>query len=83
MWRGVANGEGATYEGNRGGYILRRAIDDGVEFVVVTLWESIDAALRDPVFDRVDRGLRARGDLQLRKDAADVVFHGLFGELQS
>lgn len=29
--------------GHRGAYLLRREVDGGVEFVAVTLWESIDA----------------------------------------
>jgi len=30
-------------DGHRGAYILRRDLDDGVEFAVLTLWESMDA----------------------------------------
>ena len=29
--------------GYRGAYLLRRDVDDGVEFVTITLWESMDA----------------------------------------
>jgi heme-degrading monooxygenase HmoA len=30
-------------EGHRGAYLLRRAVDDAVELVVLTLWESMEA----------------------------------------
>lgn len=30
-------------EGHRGAYLLRRAVDGAVEFVVLTLWESMEA----------------------------------------
>lgn len=30
-------------DGHRGAYLLRRSVDDEVEFVVLTLWESMDA----------------------------------------
>ncbi|MGA2353163.1 MAG: YciI-like protein [Terriglobales bacterium] len=30
-------------EGHRGAYLLRRAVDDTIEFVVLTLWESMEA----------------------------------------
>jgi len=30
-------------DGHRGTYLLRRSVDDEVEFVVLTLWESMDA----------------------------------------
>jgi len=30
-------------DGYRGAYVLRRGLDDGVEFTVLTLWESMDA----------------------------------------
>lgn len=29
--------------GFRGAYLLRRDLDDGIEFTVLTLWESMDA----------------------------------------
>jgi hypothetical protein len=32
-----------TIDGHRGAYLLRQAIDGAVEFVVLTLWESMDA----------------------------------------
>lgn len=59
MWRGQATAERAgqyvqhatgtvfpklgKVEGYRGAYLLRRAINGAVEFVVLTLWESMDA----------------------------------------
>jgi hypothetical protein len=33
-------------EGHRGAYLLRRAIDGAIEFVVLTLWESMEAVRR-------------------------------------
>jgi heme-degrading monooxygenase HmoA len=30
-------------EGYRGAYVLRRELEDGVEFATVTLWDSLDA----------------------------------------
>jgi heme-degrading monooxygenase HmoA len=38
-------------EGHRGAYLLRRTVDGAVEFVVLTLWESIDAVRRFAVVD--------------------------------
>jgi uncharacterized protein YciI len=62
MWRGRASAERAgqyvqhatgtvfpklrNVEGHRGAYLLRRAINGAVEFVVLTLWESMDAVHR-------------------------------------
>lgn len=62
MWRGRASaGRAGQYvqhatgtvfpklrkvEGHRGAYLLRRAINGAVEFVVLTLWESMDAVRR-------------------------------------
>ena len=33
-------------EGHRGDYLLRREVDEGVERVVLTLWESMEAVRR-------------------------------------
>ena len=33
----------AGLDGHRGAWLLRREIDDGVEFLVMTLWNSLDA----------------------------------------
>lgn len=33
-------------EGSRGGYLLSRTVEGGVELAVVTLWQSIDAIRR-------------------------------------
>ena len=33
----------ASMTGHRGGYVLRRASGDSVEFTVITLWDSLDA----------------------------------------
>lgn len=35
--------EVALLPGHRGGYVLRREADGAVEFLVVTLWDSMDA----------------------------------------
>ena len=35
--------EVARIAGHRGGYVLRREADGAVEFLVVTLWDSMDA----------------------------------------
>src|SRR6478672_2215655 len=59
IWRGtVAQSDGDTYaqymhhtgiagyastEGNRGVWMLRRDVDDQTEFVMLTLWDSLDA----------------------------------------
>jgi heme-degrading monooxygenase HmoA len=59
LWRGSTTGDRANdyvahlqqavlpelcrIEGYRGAYILRRDVHDGVEFTVMTLWESLDA----------------------------------------
>ena len=59
MWRGQSTVEKAdeyvrhattkvfpalsTIEGHRGAYLLRRSSSDRVEFVVLTLWESMEA----------------------------------------
>jgi len=59
FWRGRASAEnGARYEellraevlpgihrieGYRGAYLLRRDVEDAVEFATLTLWESLDA----------------------------------------
>jgi uncharacterized protein len=32
--------------GHRGAYLLRRSVDNGIEFLVLTLWDSMDAVLR-------------------------------------
>lgn len=36
----------AAIEGHRGAYLLRRAFDGAIEFVVLTLWESMEAVRR-------------------------------------
>jgi heme-degrading monooxygenase HmoA len=35
-----------TIEGHRGEYLLRRQAEDGVELVVLTLWDSMEAVRR-------------------------------------
>jgi uncharacterized protein len=62
MWRGRATVEKSgeyidhvtnkifpalhAIEGHRGAYLLQRAVDDAIEFVVLTLWESMQAVRR-------------------------------------
>ena len=43
-------------EGHRGAYLLKRTIGDDVEFIAVTLWESI-AAIRKFAGDTIDRAV--------------------------
>lgn len=59
MWKGQSNSDNASkyirhatqtvfpklqnIDGRRGAYLLRRPVTGGVEFVVLTLWESMDA----------------------------------------
>jgi heme-degrading monooxygenase HmoA len=33
----------ASIEGHRGAYVLKRSLGEGVEIVIITLWESMDA----------------------------------------
>ena len=33
----------ASIEGHRGAYVLKRSLGDGVEIVIITLWESMEA----------------------------------------
>ena len=40
-----------SHEGHRGSYLVRRDVEDGVEFATLTLWESLDSG----------QGLRRRG----------------------
>ena len=42
----VAVGGYADVEGNRGVWMLRRPVEDGEEFMMYTLWDSIDAIKR-------------------------------------
>jgi heme-degrading monooxygenase HmoA len=72
MWRGQAKAENAdAYErfvttkvfaalpaiaGHRGAYLLRRAIGDEVEFIAVTLWESL-AAIRGFAGENIERAV--------------------------
>ena len=59
MWKGRSTAENAgeyvqhatkqvfpelgSIKGYRGAYLLRRALDEGTEFVVLTLWDSMEA----------------------------------------
>jgi heme-degrading monooxygenase HmoA len=72
MWRGQATAANAdAYErfvttrvfaalpaidGHRGAYLLKRSIGDGVEFIAVTLWESLDA-IRKFAGEPIDRAV--------------------------
>jgi heme-degrading monooxygenase HmoA len=33
----------ASHDGNRGSYLVRRDVDEGVEFATLTLWDSVDS----------------------------------------
>jgi heme-degrading monooxygenase HmoA len=33
----------ASHEGHRGSYLVRRGIEEGVEFATLTLWDSLDS----------------------------------------
>ncbi len=33
----------ASHEGHRGSYLVRRDLEDGVEFATLTLWDSLDS----------------------------------------
>jgi heme-degrading monooxygenase HmoA len=72
MWRGQAKAENAdAYErfvttkvfaalpaisGHRGAYLLKRSIGDEVEFIAVTLWESL-ASIRSFAGEDIDRAV--------------------------
>ena len=72
MWRGQATAANAeayehfvtakvfaalpAIEGHRGAYLLKRPVGDDVEFIAVTLWESI-AAIRKFAGDTIDRAV--------------------------
>jgi heme-degrading monooxygenase HmoA len=72
MWRGqakVANADAyerfvttrvfaelPAIDGHRGAYLLKRAVDEEVEFIAVTLWESLDA-IRKFAGDAIDRAV--------------------------
>ena len=72
MWRGRARAENAdAYErfvttkvfaelpaiaGHRGAYLLKRTIGDEVEFISVTLWESL-ASIRSFAGDAIERAV--------------------------
>ena len=72
MWRGQTTGANAeAYErfvttrvfaelpaidGHRGAYLLKRPIGEGLEFIVVTLWDSADA-IRRFAGDVIDRAV--------------------------
>ncbi len=85
MWRGQAKAAHAdayehfvttkvfpalpAIEGHRGAYLLKRAVGDEVEFIAVTLWDSLG---RDPQVrrrrdrPRGGRARSARGAVELR-----------------
>jgi heme-degrading monooxygenase HmoA len=52
-----------TIAGHRGAYLLRREVDGGVEFVAVTLWDSVETikqfAGADPTVAIVEPAARA------------------------
>ena len=48
----------AAIDGYRGAYVLRRALEGGVELTVMTLWESLDT-IRQFAGEDVDRAVVA------------------------
>jgi heme-degrading monooxygenase HmoA len=69
----------ASIEGHRGAYVLKRPLGDGVEIVIITLWESMDSVRKfagdDPdvaVVTRQARAILTRFDEQVAH--YDVAF---------
>jgi heme-degrading monooxygenase HmoA len=90
MWRGQAKAANAdayehfvttkvfaelpAIEGHRGAYLLKRRIGDEVEFVAVTLWESL-AAIRKFAGDTIDRAVVEPEARAVLSSFDDVVRH--------
>ena len=61
--------------GHRGAYLLKRPIENGeVEFIAVTLWESL-AAIRDFAGDAIDRAVVEPEARAVLSSFDDVVRH--------
>jgi heme-degrading monooxygenase HmoA len=61
-------------EGHRGAYLLKRPVDEEVEFVAVTLWQSLDA-IRKFAGDDIDRAVIEPEARALLSSFDDVVRH--------
>ena len=61
-------------EGHRGAYLLKRPVGDEVEFIVVTLWDSI-AAIRTFAGDAIDRAVVEPEARAILSSFDDVVRH--------
>lgn len=61
-------------EGHRGAYLLKRRIGEDVEFVAVTLWESLDA-IRTFAGDTIDRAVVEPEARAVLSSFDDVVRH--------
>jgi heme-degrading monooxygenase HmoA len=90
MWRGQAKAANAdayehfvttkvfaglpAIEGHRGAYLLKRRIGEDVEFMAVTLWESLDA-IRTFAGDTIDRAVVEPEARAVLSSFDDVVHH--------
>ena len=90
MWRGQAKAENAdAYErfvttkvfaalpaisGHRGAYLLRRSIGGEVEFIAVTLWESL-ASIRGFAGEDIDRAVVEPEARAVLSSFDDIVRH--------
>jgi len=90
MWRGRAKAANANayehfvttrvftalpaIEGHRGAYLLKRPVGDEVEFIAVTLWESLDA-IHKFAGDAVDRAVVEPEARAVLSSFDDVVRH--------
>jgi heme-degrading monooxygenase HmoA len=90
MWRGqstVANAEAyeqfvttrvfaglPAIEGHRGAYLLKRAVGHEVEFIVITLWDSLDA-VRKFAGGFIDRAVVEPEARAVLSDFDDFVHH--------
>jgi heme-degrading monooxygenase HmoA len=90
MWKGQASAEKADQyvqhatrtvfpklqkiEGHRGAYLLRHPIKEGAEFVVLTLWDSMEA-IREFSGEDLDHAVVDRGAESLLTGFDDRVTH--------
>ena len=90
MWRGQATAANAdayehfvttrvfaelpAIEGHRGAYLLKRPVGDEVEFIAVTLWDSL-AAIRTFAGEAIDRAVVEPEARAILSSFDDVVRH--------
>jgi heme-degrading monooxygenase HmoA len=90
MWRGQAKAANVTayeqfvttrvfaglpeIEGHRGAYLLKRPVGDEVEFIAITLWDSLDA-IRKFAGDAIDRAVVEPEARAVLSDFDDFVRH--------